>query len=72
MSKTSSSALNAKVRGNKVFLSDDDKNLISTALSLIWIKTNKRIESCIFDQDRARITYKNNEGRMYFDLKDEV
>ena len=70
MSKTPSSTFNAKVRGKKVLLSDDDENLISTALSLIWIKTNKRIESCIFDKDRVRISYKNNEGRAYFDLQE--
>ena len=36
MSKTPSSALNSKIRGKMVeFLSDDDKKLITIALSLV-------------------------------------
>jgi hypothetical protein len=69
MSKTPCSVLNSKIRGKKVYLPDDDETLISTALSLIWTKTNKKIDSCIFEQDRARILYKKNEGRVYFELQ---
>ena len=69
MSKTPCSVLNSKIRGKKVYLPDDDETLISTALSFIWMKINKKIDSCIFEQDRARILYKKKEGRVYFELE---
>ena len=65
----SSSCLNSKIRGKKIFLSDDDENLISNALSLVWIKTNKKIQLCFFEEGRVKIEYKKNEGRIYIDLQ---
>src|SRR5205823_10989521 len=51
------SSLNTNIRE---FLSGDDENLILKALYFIWTKTNKKIESCTFDQDsdRVRISFK--------------
>src|SRR5215469_14152650 len=69
----SSAQLNSKIRGQKIeFSSDEDENLILIALSLIWLKTNKKIESCIFEKDRVKISYKKNEGRVYFDLQESL
>lgn len=70
MSKTPSSILNLKAHGKKIFLPDNDENIVSIALSLIWLKTNKKIESCIFEQDKVKISYKKNEGCKYFDLQE--
>jgi len=50
----------------------DDENLILSALSLIWIKTNKNVESCHFNQDRVRMSFKKNEGCVYFDLQETL
>ncbi|PKC59689.1 hypothetical protein RhiirA1_469088 [Rhizophagus irregularis] len=72
MSKTPCSVLNSKIRGKKVYLPDDDESLISTALSLVWTKTDKKIDSCTFEQDRVRMSYKKNEGCIYFDLKESL
>jgi hypothetical protein len=73
MSKTSSSTLNSRIRGKKVeFLSDDDEKLITRALSFVWIKTNKKIEACNFDQEKVKVSYKKNEGRVYFDLDESL
>jgi hypothetical protein len=67
-----SSFLNSKIRGKKIEFFPEDENLISIALSLIWLKTNKKIESCIFEKDRVKISYKKNEGRVYFDLQESL
>ncbi|PKY35074.1 hypothetical protein RhiirB3_455420 [Rhizophagus irregularis] len=72
MSKTPCSVLNSKIRGKKVYLPDDDESLISTALSLVWTKTDKKIDSCTFEQDRVRMSYKKNEGHIYFDLEESL
>src|SRR5579884_2885869 len=72
MSKTPCSVLNSKIRGKKVYLPDDDESLISTALSLVWTKTDKKVDLCIFEQDRVRMSYKKNEGRIYFDLEESL
>ena len=73
MSKTSSSTLNSRIRGKKVeFLSDDDEKLITRALSFVWIKTNKKIEACNFDQEKVKVSYKKNEGCVYFDLDESL
>ena len=73
MSKTPSSTLNSRIRGKKVeFLSSDDEKLITRALSFVWIKTNKKIEACNFDQEKVRVSYKKNEGRVYFDLDESL
>ncbi|UZO14004.1 uncharacterized protein OCT59_005475 [Rhizophagus irregularis] len=73
MSKTPSSALNLKFRGKKVELLPEDEELISLALSIIWTKFNKKIESCNFDQDnKVRLSFKKNEGRVYFDLQESA
>lgn len=55
-------------KGKKI----DDENLILSALSLIWIKTNKKVESCYFDQDRVRMSFKKNEECVYFDLQESL
>src|SRR6266480_1811063 len=62
------SSLNTNIRE---FLSGDDENLILKALYFIWTKTNKKIESCTFDQDsdRVRISFKGI-GYVYFDLQE--
>ncbi|EXX54051.1 hypothetical protein RirG_238200 [Rhizophagus irregularis DAOM 197198w] len=72
MLKTPCSVLNSKIRGKKVYLPDDDESLISTALSLVWTKVDKKIDSYIFEQDRVRMSYKKNEGRIYFDLEESL
>ncbi|CAB5185092.1 unnamed protein product [Rhizophagus irregularis] len=72
MSKTPFSALNLKIRGKKVELLPEDEELISLALSIIWTKSNKKIESCNFDQDKVRLSFKKNEGRVYFDLQESA
>ncbi|GET63635.1 hypothetical protein GLOIN_2v1875277 [Rhizophagus irregularis DAOM 181602=DAOM 197198] len=72
MSKTPSSALNLKIRGKKVELLPEDEELISLALSIIWTKSNKKIESCNFDQDKVRLSFKKNEERVYFDLQESA
>ncbi|CAB5191583.1 unnamed protein product [Rhizophagus irregularis] len=72
MSKTPCSVLNSKIRGKKVYLPDDDESLISTALSLVWTKTDKKIDLCTFEQDRVRMSYKKNKGRIYFDLEESL
>ena len=70
MSKTPSAILNSKIRGKKAFLPDDVENSVSTVLSYIWTVTNKKIDSCVFEQDKVRIIFKKNEGRMYIDLQE--
>ena len=72
MSKTPSSAFNSKIRGKKIVFSPEDENLISTALSVIWTRTNKNVESCYFDKDKVRLSFKKNEGRVYFDLQESL
>jgi hypothetical protein len=52
--------------------SEDDKNLISTALSLIWKKNDKKVELCQFDNDKVKLSLKNNEGHVYFELQDKI
>ncbi|PKK56878.1 hypothetical protein RhiirC2_799123 [Rhizophagus irregularis] len=52
MSKTPCSVLNSKIHRKKVYLSDDNESLISTALSLVWTKMDKKIDLCTFEQDR--------------------
>ncbi|RGB30677.1 hypothetical protein C1646_765042 [Rhizophagus diaphanus] len=72
MSKTHCSVLNSKIRKKNVYLSDNDESLILTALSLIWTKTNKKIDLCTFEQDRIRMSYKKNEGHIYFELEESL
>src|SRR5215469_8290217 len=67
-----SSFLNLKIRGKKIEFFPDDENFISTALSFIWMKTNKKIKSCIFKKDRVKISYKKNEERVYFNLQESL
>ena len=70
MSKTPATAFNSKIYEKRVELSSDKENLLSTALSIIWLKTNKNVESCIFDQDKVRLIYGKNGRRVYFDLQE--
>ncbi|PKB97598.1 hypothetical protein RhiirA5_506537 [Rhizophagus irregularis] len=72
MSKTPCSVLNSKICEKKVYLSDDNESLISTALFLVWTKTDKNIDLCTFEQDRVRMSYKKNEGHIYFDLEESL
>ncbi|UZO24414.1 uncharacterized protein OCT59_016716 [Rhizophagus irregularis] len=72
MSKTLCSVLNSKICEKKVYLSDDNESLISTALFLVWTKTDKNIDLCTFEQDRVRMSYKKNEGHIYFDLEESL
>ena len=67
-----SAVSNERVRGKKIEMSSEDRNLISKALSIIWQKTNKNVESYFFEKDKVRLVYKKNKGRTYFDLFDEL
>ncbi|RGB33658.1 hypothetical protein C1646_761497 [Rhizophagus diaphanus] len=69
MSKTFYSVLIYK---KKVYLPDDDESLISTAFSLIWTKMDKKIDLCTFEQDRVKMSYKKNKGRIYFELEESL
>jgi hypothetical protein len=64
--------LDTMSESGKKISSEDDKNLISKALSLIWIKTNKEVESCYFDKDKVRLTFKKDEKCVYFDLQESL
>ena len=72
MSSTPSSYYNSKIRGSKIKLLSEDESLILIALSFIWMKTKKKVEFCHFQEGRARISYKKNEGRLYFDLQESL
>ena len=63
---------NERVRGKKIEMSSEDRNLISKALSIIWQKTDKNVKSCFFEKNKVRLVYKKNKGRTYFDLFDEL
>ena len=67
-----SAILNEKHRGKKLNITDQNKNLISNALSLIWLITNKKIERCTFITnnigDAVKIDYKKGKGSLFFDL----
>ncbi|EXX53823.1 hypothetical protein GLOIN_2v1814732 [Rhizophagus irregularis DAOM 181602=DAOM 197198] len=65
MSKTPCSVLNSKIRGKKVYLPDDDESLISTALSLVWTKMDKKIDSCTFEQDRDNLAELKHYKSLY-------
>src|SRR5688500_3657039 len=52
---TPSSVLNSRVRGNRMKFSEKDQTLISKALAIIWIKTNKKVESCLFERNKATV-----------------
>ena len=67
-----SAVSNERVRGKKIEMSSEDRNLISKALSIIWQKTDKNVESYFFEKDKVRLVYKKNKGRIYFDLFDEL
>jgi hypothetical protein len=67
-----SAVSNERVRGKKIEMSSEDRNLISKALSIIWQKTDKNVESYFFKKDKVRLVYKKNKGRTYFDLFDEL
>ena len=66
---TPSSVFNLRVR-NKIEVNENDKSLISKALSIIWMKTNKKVESCLFERNKATVCC-NKSGRIYFDLVEE-
>jgi hypothetical protein len=52
-------------------INETDKNLIASALSLIWIKISKKVKSCLFERNKATV-YCNKSGRIYFDLVKEL
>ena len=64
---TPSSIFNSRVRGKILEFNENDKSLISEALSLIWIKSNKKVDSCLFEKNRVMLSC-NKVGRIYFDL----
>jgi hypothetical protein len=68
----SSKIHNPKIRGKKFDISERDSDLISGALSLIWIKTKQKVESCYFEGDVVKIIYSKNEGRGYFNLYESI
>ena len=68
MSKEIPASSSTKILGKRLKFSELDKNLISNALSFIWLKTNKKIEACRFNENNATVTYINNEGHAYFYL----
>lgn len=69
---TPSATFNSKIRGKKkIEFASEHKNIISIALSLIWLKTDQKVEYCWFEKDKVRISYSKNEGRAYFDLLDD-
>ncbi|RGB32980.1 hypothetical protein C1646_743626 [Rhizophagus diaphanus] len=68
MSIRTPASFNSKIRGKKINISEYNKNLISEALSLIWIKTDHKIETCYFERNNVKVSYKKNEGYGYFDL----
>ncbi|PKB94820.1 hypothetical protein RhiirA5_437982 [Rhizophagus irregularis] len=70
MSKTPSAILNSKICGKKAFLPDNVENSVSTVLSHILTVINKKIDSCVFEQNKVRIIFKKNEGRTYIDLQE--
>ena len=67
-----SATLNEKHRGKKLNITNQNKNLISNALSFIWLITNKKIERCTFLMNNTgnavKIDYKKGEGSLFFDL----
>ena len=63
----SSSIFNSRVRGKKFELNENDKSLITEALSLIWIKTNKNVASCQFEKNKVMLSCIKG-GHIYFDL----
>ncbi|GES92275.1 hypothetical protein GLOIN_2v1592485 [Rhizophagus clarus] len=63
---------NSKNRGKKVDISERDNNLISGALSLIWLKTNQKVKTCCFlEDDVVKLSYRN-DGCLYFDLCESI
>ena len=49
---TLSSVFNSRVRKEKkIEFSKKDNSLILKALSLIWVKTSKQVESCLFEKN---------------------
>ncbi|PKK55377.1 hypothetical protein RhiirC2_802565, partial [Rhizophagus irregularis] len=69
MSKTLCSVLNSKIHGKKVYLFDDNESLISTALSLVWTKTDKKIDLCTFKQDRDNLAELQHYKSLYKSYK---
>jgi hypothetical protein len=67
---TPSSTFNAKIRDKRLEFTEVDKELISKALSFIWIKTSKKVESCKFERNKVTICCSKGEGFAYFDLVD--
>ena len=67
---TPSAHFNSKICGKKIEFSENDKNLISSALSVIWNKTHKKVNMCRFENNRVVLSYLRNEGCLYFDLID--
>jgi len=67
---TPSSIFNSRVRGKKLEFNENDKSSITKALSLIWIKTNKMVNSCLFERNKVTLSCKGS--RIYFDLVEDL
>ena len=67
---TPSSVFNSRVRGKKIEFNEKDKSLVLKALSLIWAKTNKQVETCSFERNKVTVSCSKG-GRIYFDLIDK-
>jgi hypothetical protein len=70
MSIKTPTSFNSKIHEKKINDFEYNKNLISDALSLIWIKTDHKVETCYFEKNVVRVSYKKNEGYGYFDIND--
>ena len=67
---TPSSVFNSRIRGKKIEFNEKDKSLVLKALSLIWAKTNKQVETCSFERNKVTVSCSKG-GHLYFDLIDE-
>ena len=66
--------MSKKIPGSNVKtfeFSEIDKQLILKALSFIWVKTNKEVESCWFKTNKAMI-FLEGGGCAYFDLDEKL
>ena len=64
--------MSKKTREKEIKFSSDDEKLISVALSIIWLTTNKKIESCSFESEKVKLSFKRNEECIYFDLQESL
>ncbi|GBC04096.1 hypothetical protein RclHR1_05500011 [Rhizophagus clarus] len=72
MSIRTPASSNSKIREKKINISEYNKNLISDALSLIWVKTDHKVDTCSFEKNVVKVSYKQDEGYEYFDLHESL